>query len=223
MNEKKVLLFSGGIDSYIAWHYLNYPDTLYIDLGHKYNIQEYEKVCNLIPNTKKIELTSISKYEKEDADIPLRNLYLAMIAVNEGYDKIWIIIQKEEMSIPDRKRQFLTDASNLLSELSERKIIIDTPFENMDKVEMITWYKNKNYSIENLMKTWACYHPEATEPCGNCGACMRRFVAMKLNNINENWHDKIYDSDVAKLYKERAEKRHYSEKRSNDILKALKK
>ena len=44
-----ILLFSGGIDSFIAYHYLKEPRTLYLDLGTPYTKKEIEFVKKIDP------------------------------------------------------------------------------------------------------------------------------------------------------------------------------
>ena len=46
-----ILLFSGGIDSFVAWHYLNKPKTVYFNLQSRYSLREISVVKKLIPTT----------------------------------------------------------------------------------------------------------------------------------------------------------------------------
>lgn len=218
--KNEVLLFSGGMDSLIAWHLLGKPKTLYIDLKHKYSKQERDIVSELIPSTI-IREFDLSPFEESDANIPLRNLYLAMLAVNLDFNYIWLIVQKDEMSIPDRSAYFLNTASYFLSYLSNKGVNINTPFSHMDKIRMVENYLRKGGDPELLKRTWACYHPVGYSHCGDCPACFRRFVAMKLNGIYESWHKKVQKSKVAEDYKEKALNSYYSEERNRNILKAL--
>jgi len=217
---KEILLFSSGIDSYIAWYYLNKPQTLYINMFHKYHKEEINRVKALIPSTI-IKDLDLSKFEDWDADIPMRNLYLSMMALNMGYDKIWLSIQKEEMTTPDRSERFFKEASSLCSFLTKREIIIDTPFREMDKVDIVKWYVDSKFSVSLLKETWACYNPIKGEPCGDCGACFRRFMAFKLNKIEEPWFNKVYKSATASAYQFRAETGYYSIHRSEQIKESL--
>lgn len=240
---KDLLLFSGGMDSLIAWEYLKRPDCLYIDMGHKYANVEKAAVLKLMRsyigekcNIGIADFKLLGNFETEDATIPLRNLYFAMIGVNSGYDRIWIIVQKDEMNIPDRTYTFFIKASALLTMLSGRDIFVGTPFKQMDKTDMVKWYVKSGKDIEKLKMTWACYHPEEFKgpwdprvgattvyrPCANCPACFRRFVAMKLNGIEEEWHGSLLKSDIVKTYLERAKKgKNYSAERNKRILDAL--
>jgi 7-cyano-7-deazaguanine synthase in queuosine biosynthesis len=134
-----VVLFSGGMDSLIAWEYLNRPDRLYVELFHKYQTEERYSIFDMnLPGTMTImEAPFIGRFEKQDADIPLRNMYLVMMAANLGYSNIWVVVQKDEMSIPDRTPTFFSLASITLTYLMGRQIIVSTPFEKMDKSDMV--------------------------------------------------------------------------------------
>lgn len=217
---KEILLFSGGIDSYIAWHYLHYPQTLYVNMFHKYYKQELRTVSTLIPSTIVKEL-NLSEFEELDANIPMRNLYLVMLAANMGYDKIALIVQKEEMSIADRSENFFSKASTILSFLMGTPIIVYTPFKYVDKTDMVAWYIENNLPVDQLKQTWACYSPINNEPCGDCGACIRRLISFRLNKIEESWHEKALKSKCCKKYIERANEGYYSITRCNQIKEAL--
>lgn len=92
MNE--ILLFSAGLDSFPAWHYLGQPPALYFDLGHRYAAQERAAIEALTQATG-IEVTisdelRLGAWEAEDAIIPMRNVHLAMLAANRA-ETVWCI------------------------------------------------------------------------------------------------------------------------------------
>lgn len=194
--DNELLLYSGGMDSYIAWHYLSKPKTMYIDIHHRYNTKERVAILRTIPSTiildKQLDL---GKYEKLDADIPMRNLFLVMMAAMEGGKKIWLIIQKDETSIPDRTLHFLDEAAFMVNNLLEcNDVEIKTPFESMDKTDMVKWYNNKVGDIDSLLKTVGCYEGDSDKyinsdnlHCGDCGACLRRFVALANNGVDPGY------------------------------------
>ena len=239
MND--VVLFSGGMDSLIAWEIVGRPPALYVDLGHKYSAVERERCREIIPDPRFFDLQAIgSQFELPNAEIPLRNLYLAMVAANLGYDRIWLSVQRNEMNIPDRTPQFFSHASALLSDLTGRNIEVRTPVGEIDKVEMVEWYVSHGKDVDALKRTWACYQPVPSgrvkqipfalgatydvpemEHCGDCPACFRRFVAMKLNGIHEDWHHKVPNSHTANDYKLRAQAGVYPDDRTRQILEAL--
>ena len=47
MNNKKILLMSGGLDSLIGWFYLGKPKPIYCKMGHKYEDKELKCIKNL--------------------------------------------------------------------------------------------------------------------------------------------------------------------------------
>lgn len=233
---KEVVLFSGGMDSLIAWEIVGRPPALYVDLGHKYSGVEIQRCQEIIPEVQFFHLEEIGqRFELPSAEIPLRNLYLAMVAANLGYDRIWLSVQRNEMTIPDRSEEFFSMASNMLTMLMDRPIEVRTPVADLDKTEMVQWYVEHEKDIGDLKRTWACYQPvnviplkpgvyresDWQEHCGDCPACFRRFIAMKLNGIHEDWHVKVPTSQTANDYKLRALAGEYPEDRADQILKAL--
>ena len=80
MCTKEVLLFSGGLDSFVAYYYLNKPKTVYFDIGLEVCKREIEIVKKMVPDT--IIDTSINLKDREVPGdtkfIPGRNLYYAM-------------------------------------------------------------------------------------------------------------------------------------------------
>ncbi len=207
---KRILLYSGGMDSLIAWEYLERPETLYVDLGHLYADKEIEAVKSTVPDTTILSYPGIGKYEKQDAEIPARNLFLSILAAQEGADIIYMIVQKDEMSIPDRTMPFMEDASAMLSKLFGRFIKIYTPFSDKDKTEMVAWYITNDSSVEsiqNLQNTVGCYEG-GTRHCGNCPACFRRYVAFMNNGISVDFE---LTERIKNFYKSRLNK--YSKQR----------
>ena len=132
---KEVLLYSGGMDSLIAWEYLKRPETLYINLKHKYYKEELSSVLLTVPDTKILDSAlSLGAFETAGAEIPMRNMYMAMAAASLGYEKIWLVVQKDEMSIPDRTEKFFLKASEMISFLMGKTVVVNSPFKHMDKI-----------------------------------------------------------------------------------------
>jgi 7-cyano-7-deazaguanine synthase in queuosine biosynthesis len=175
-----------------------------------------------------VDMRSVgSMFEEEDATIPQRNMYLAMVAANLGYTDINIIAQKEERSIPDRSASFFRMASEVITYLTGRPTKVSSPFADMDKIDMVRWYIDNLKDMKALEGTWACYTPVRSglhrEPCGNCPACFRRFNALILNGYHEQWFFRLKKSKVVAEYYLRAKKgTHYSTERSAKILAAIK-
>jgi 7-cyano-7-deazaguanine synthase in queuosine biosynthesis len=221
--SKDILLFSGGLDSLIAWYYLNEPKCLYVNLGHKYNIKE-RIATDSISKAVGMDLTvdnrlSMGDFEREDAYIPMRNSFLAHIASLYG-DKIWIVAQKGEMDIPDRSPKFFNEITDLLKFLNGNlNIQVSTPFSDMTKTDMVSWYVEQGLPIDILKLTSSCYNGDR---CGTCPACFRRWVSMELNSISEYYKVNPWETPLAQVYAQRAKEGYYNYQRTDEILLALK-
>jgi len=222
-----ILLFSGGLDSYIAYHYLGWYNpgikisTLYCDLGHRYAVHEVEKVKELIPTTIIDTRLNLADWEEKDANIPMRNAFLSMIASH--YDReIILVVQKGEMEIPDRTQKFMEDISKLITRLKvpSRACKIWSPFTQMTKASMVQWYLITGLSEQKLLKTRSCYSA-GEKPCGKCSACFRRWVAMSLNDLHEEYESPILLNEKIPDYIRKMMKGKYDAQRTAETLAAL--
>jgi len=202
MNQ--ILLYSGGMDSYIAWHKLGKPPTLFVPLGHRYEEVEIQAVKYTIPDTQIAERVVLTQFEKPDAEIPARNLLLVLEAAWRGADKIWLVVQKDEKQIPDRSHKFLLKASKMISYLFDREVVVDTPFWAVDKTDMVRWYVENvgRDKVKELLCTVGCYNIKRYEDshCGDCGACFRRYVAFMNNDIHPGYE---LSERIKSYYRER--------------------
>ena len=241
--RKKILLLSGGLDSACSL-FLFKPDyAITINIGVDYNLAESfsvkylsEKYRLLFGNITKFitinNVLNLKRYEKEDNEIPMRNLYLIMVAINEikllepnvEILDIVLVVQKDEMDIPDRKIKFFNRAEEILSSLSGININLRLPFLYKDKTDILSEVKNtygEELARSIYMYSYSCYNLSITE-CGNCKACFRKWVA----GINNDFYYDIYSikpyySDIKNYYLENLDK--YSKDRQNRIITAIKK
>ncbi len=220
-----ILLFSGGLDSFIAYYYLNKPQTLYVDLHHKYAIKEKEAVVEL---SKLLKMNTIidsstldlSKHEEADADIPMRNMFLAMNAAYYG-DNVYVISQRGETSIPDRSPKFFSMASKDISFLMKKPIMVSTPFLKMTKTIMVKWYIENDYSVENLLKTVSCFSSTNGKQCGKCGSCFRRFISLEYNGIHEDYENNMLEWDQIPIYIKKMKNGEYDKQRTLETKQVL--
>lgn len=79
---KKVLLYSGGLDSYIISRLWKPDVKLYFDYGIPQNVEEIKH----LPSDVIIKKINLSDYMQDDGlnTIPLRNLFFSAMAVNYG-------------------------------------------------------------------------------------------------------------------------------------------
>ena len=219
IKENEVLLFSGGVDSLTAWFYLKYPRCLYVDLNHRYYQKEIDAVDNLKRSMEKYCEESWDKFifytrrlnmgglEKPDAEIPMRNAFFAMLGslplvnfngdVFGKIDKVWLSFEKgtEHNISNDRSPEFCNMMSNLLTYLNGRKIVVDSPFWNMSKGEIVKWMLGNVLNAEDMLKqTVSCYSSEDGH-CGQCPSCFRKFLAFEWAGIDTKG---MFNSDITK-------------------------
>jgi 7-cyano-7-deazaguanine synthase len=218
----KILLFSGGLDSLVCWFYLGKPKTLFVNVGQRYFKKEDACVKKIAKLTKMRvlynTLRAIGKWEKPDADIPQRNMFLLQLGANYA-DEVYLTIQKDEFSIPDRKPEFFKKAAELVGYLLEREIKFPIPFENMDKFDLIKWYKDNGHPIDLLYETVGCYD-KGEGHCGNCGACLRRFTSLIYNDIDPRFKLK---REIVEQYLKKFKENKYSPERTKKSLEAFEK
>jgi 7-cyano-7-deazaguanine synthase in queuosine biosynthesis len=216
-----ILLYSGGLDSFIAWHYLNKPKTLYLSLGHRYTTHEIAAIKKTIPDTIIDTRLDLADWEEKDANIPLRNAFLIMIA--SKYDKdVVLVVQRGEMNIPDRSVYFFNRFGEWLTFLWGEGATLSTPFFHMTKTEMVRWFLKEVKNKTALLSTRSCFSP-GDSPCGNCAACFRRWVAFINNDIGEEYENDITKYSGIPDYIDKMKRKRYDRLRTEETFAALKK
>lgn len=183
--KKDVLLFSGGLDSYIAYYYLGEPTAIFVNMKHKYADIELERVHQMISqfNMNIIidnDTFDFSRMELPNAIIPNRNMYLAMLASNYG-DNIWMAACDGDYNL-DKNPEIFNKASSFFSALMDRNIKVDTPFWDWTKTDMIRWYLKNGYPKEGLYSTYSCFN-NGERHCGRCPSCLRRWIGFYNNDL----------------------------------------
>ena len=214
---KRILLFSGGIDSYIAWHYLGKPPTLYFGLNSRYSERELITIRELVPKTiLDISLDLRSREQGEKAYIPFRNLLLAAQAVHYS-DNIIIAGVKDDM-VRDKNEKAFEAMSSILSELEQRHITITSPFWEMTKEQIVKWYIDNVGPGTDLLQTFSCYKRKAEKNyCAQCPACFRKWNALWRNGVELVFEGK----ELMQEYYTAAGNGKYIEERCFSILEAI--
>jgi 7-cyano-7-deazaguanine synthase in queuosine biosynthesis len=189
-------------------------------LGHRYEKFEKDWINELVPNTLFDHTIKLGQWEHEDAFIPLRNLFLVSVAALYSNDII-LTVQKGELTLADRSPLFMLESGRLLGYLKDKIVSVDSPFVNMTKTQMVTWYLGAGNKEEDLHKTRSCYSTEYL-PCGRCTACFRRWVAFTNNGITETFKHNILDYEEIPHYLQRIKDGYYDEVRAEETIRALK-
>lgn len=182
---KKVLLYSGGMDSWLIdklWK----PDVkLFIDIGTDNNKEEFKRLPSDVI-VKKIEL---SDFEDKDNNflLPLRNLFFVEMASYYGDE---ICLGATGSSTHYDKNQTFIDKSEdiinyLYSEAYDKKIKIVMPFRNYSKSDMLRMYIEQGGSAKRAWdETFSCYQPINGQMCGECSSCKKKIMAFKENGFD---------------------------------------
>ena len=236
--DKEVLCLSGGLDSTIAWHYLQYPEAVYVKLNHRYQQKELTTIQNLkkyIESHSSLKLLlhivdgpDLSLFEYgETAYIPRRNLLLALIASYYG-NKIYIVGIKGDKVEDKSPEAFKTMsyAINFISKPTDIPVKIDSPFWNMTKTQIVKWFLdtfNEKYALGILKTSVSCYSQSTLGQCGRCPSCFRKWIALEAAGIKcYDWFENdIRKWEGIKRYRKRAEEGYYDPARCKDILEVL--
>jgi len=200
---KECLLYSGGVDSYIAREYLlsegHEFDCLYFNHGGRYTKQELEVIRELPFDVKISGHIKLQDIERPDAYIPNRNILFSVMALSLGYDKIWLGGSKSDR-IGDNKPEICNQLSDLMSHVNDTYQKIDSPFYDCYKDDMVKWYVKRYSSFSLVRNTFSCFEPNEfyhesnvvigglstkykTKECLQCSACFRKCAVLFSGGI----------------------------------------
>ena len=184
---RPILLFSAGLDSFPAWHYLGRPPALYFDIRHHFREQELAAVSDLAGRCQ-MDLTistelDLSAWDTPQGDlIPFRNVLLAMLAALRA-DVIWCAGVKGDHT-DDKSPEAFAAMSEMLTRFAGRPVRVDSPFWEMTKTDIVAWYLREGLPAQDLLATFSCLTPGSrTEHCGRCPSCLRRWIALANNGL----------------------------------------
>lgn len=204
--SSEILLYSGGIDSFIAWFFLGKPKVLFVDMGLKSNFLEKKTVIEVSKKFPEMDLVlanlDLSWIPMSETELPMRNLFLVMVASCFA-DNIWIVCQKGETNLADRDSEFMEMSSNILTKLWGAKKAVWSPFFDLTKVDMVKWYTQNVGDINDLDALTACCY-QGEKFCGNCSACFRKWVSLRLNGGGACYDASIRKGSFLKKYIDRA-------------------
>jgi 7-cyano-7-deazaguanine synthase in queuosine biosynthesis len=193
---KKILLYSGGLDSYLIKELWKPDLLLYIDVNSKYSLGErVHFTCqsstydNLV-----IDELDLGKWEREDLIIPLRNMYLIMWATNyadEEGAEICIGATAGDR-VYDKSESFVSMFEPVLNYLYQpqhwtngKTFRINIDYKSKTKHQILKEYLDQGGTLEDAFNnSLSCYNPTWTDgkvaPCWKCKPCFRKFVAFAL-------------------------------------------
>lgn len=183
---KKVLLYSGGMDSWLMSKLWKPDIKLYVDMKTRYSENELARVRKE-PDVQVVEFP-LGQWEREDAIIPLRNLYLAMVACNvTGSEDVEILIGATAGDrVLDKSPEFVNKTTDLLSYLytpqhwipEGKKVRVCIDYKQYTKTDLLKMFKEQGGDLEEAFtRSFSCYNPVDGHECWHCKPCFRKFTA----------------------------------------------
>jgi 7-cyano-7-deazaguanine synthase in queuosine biosynthesis len=186
--NKQVILYSGGMDSFILASM--YPDAmkLYVDVNSKYSEKELAFLPGDVVRSHDLNL---AEYERDDAIIPARNMFLALIAAQYG-EHIMLGATHGDLST-DKDENWASMATSILRYMFSgkhfqpaRDMQVLLPIKDKTKAELVRQYQLAGHDAQALLQTVSCYHPQHKH-CGACKSCLRKWVALEYNHIDSGY------------------------------------
>jgi 7-cyano-7-deazaguanine synthase in queuosine biosynthesis len=231
-NNKKVLLYSGGMDSYIISKIDNFDTLLYIDTKSKYSKIEIDFLKK--QNLKNLEIDTrldLSDVEMQSALVPLRNLFFVSIGTYYG-DEIVLGATAGDRSF-DKDITFAEKSSDILSYIyskswwSEgRNIRVNLKYKDWTKKDLIEEYIKQGYDVQDLInKSFSCYFPDNGKECMKCKPDIRKYTFLsKYIDIGDEKREALrnfYTPNVIQEIKERVGTVHSRGQEDTETLEAI--
>lgn len=205
---KIVILYSGGLDSFILKKYAEktYPDAEVKCLYYKHGADSEDKEIERLPDFVEVrnldwlsqKIRPVVKKDDPFAGaiyIPGRNLVFAVLAASQELaDEIWMgtVWDEDNPQGTDKNELFRSSTSSLISYVLSPfidKVALRFPFvENLwTKAKCVEWAINNGVEVKDIVQTVSCWHQKEHRPCGQCKQCFKRYFVFFLNGFTEDY------------------------------------
>jgi 7-cyano-7-deazaguanine synthase len=230
----RVLLSSGGMDSYLVAHLPEMHDAIhvFVDVGQRYAHHEREAALRLFRHLHlhrgwpvkfvEVNASNFARHEHSTGIIPFRNAELILNAAQYGTE-IYLGVIADEIN-SDKSEEFLRAMETVLN-ISHRKqywtegktFTMHTPLRCFTKAEAIkNFLRDKSNSFSVLKQSVSCYSEE--RHCGKCASCFKRWVALTVATGTDHGSDFIEHPGV---YFQTLDMGGYTPRRRDEILRAV--
>lgn len=241
-NEKQMkilILYSGGLDSFIMYHYAkyHYPFADIKCVYYKHGCQSEKSELANLPQFVEVKTmewlsdsnTAMSKKTDPFAGniyIPGRNLaFVTLGACQYLPDEIWLGVLSDENNYgaTDKNIYFQQETEKLLNYVLspfKSNIKLRFPFvENRwNKLTAIQWALEIGIEKSLLIQQISCWHHDGIN-CGQCKQCFKRELNFKLLGISDVYKiDPIksdYGKSMIKMYVEKYKSNDYNQDEAN--------
>ena len=187
----EILMFSSGMDSLIMKIIFGYTDRecLFVDMGTNENMQEAKIIDQYFPEVKRHYLP-LARFELHNKIIPFRNQILCYIGAQYGSQISFAFTAGDTTRDKDFVFKAQMEGSlNYFCGIPEKSPFpgevysINIPFKTITKSEMLKMYIDKGHDVDYLLsRSVSCYEGKEKQ-CGGCRSCLRKFVALVLNEV----------------------------------------
>lgn len=196
-----VLLYSGGLDSYLYSYLLRPTYLLYFDSGSVYSPKEITQFSKLPLYGKLIIDKSFNFKEVENNMVHNRNLFFALKAL-EYSQKVYLGVNLNDYAY-DKTKPFIDSFNELITVMYaeqnplgidfERDWGLYAPFIDKSKSQLIQLALAEGLPIDTIKRIRTCYSETSDIGCGKCLPCMHKGVA--LNTLG-HYHRNLFDEDL---------------------------
>jgi 7-cyano-7-deazaguanine synthase in queuosine biosynthesis len=196
--ETSVLLYSGGLDSFIAASLMDPDVLLHVDTGTEYGDVETRKLTvprGMEDRLARVPMKDLSQWEREeDLILPGRNAHLVLAAAQYG-DVIMLGATAGDRT-NDKNEKFAKLMTKLLQHMYDvqwwlpegRKPRVILPIKDKTKRQLVREYMRQGFWWQDLKdRTFSCYYPKGDEPCARCKPCVRKWVALWGEGIDPGY------------------------------------
>jgi len=185
-----VLLYSGGLDSFVLRHTQAFDHILYFHTGTEDGEKEKANIqVNGWGDVVEIVSFPLAQFELPNKIIPFRNYIFAMLAANWGNT----ITIGSTLGDTTRDKDYVFKSScetilNYFGSVSEKMpykashFEVLMPFKDITKTEIVEYFLTYDRKPSDLKESRSCYKGGDKE-CGKCRACLRKYVAFANNGI----------------------------------------
>jgi 7-cyano-7-deazaguanine synthase in queuosine biosynthesis len=193
----KVVLYSGGLDSFCMAHAVKPDLLLYFDIGlpeQQEEMKAISKMSNLGTLSAPVFFDSrfrLAGTKLENEVLPFRNLYFIIAAFCFG-SKIYLGKTASSRNL-DKDPVFAAKALDVCKYISQnpaknpKGLLVEDmeiilPFDLKTKSTFLGEFIDAGGNLDHLLMTRSCYKPYGQE-CGVCQSCIRKSIALVNNGI----------------------------------------
>lgn len=222
----EVLLYSGGLDSFVLNYTINPDKRLMFDLGTEESMKEVEMALNSPFEVEVVEGIDLEQFSLDNDIIPHRNTIMALLASNYG-NQVYLGATKGDTT-KDKDFVWAEMTEGMLNYFGKdsHKVAHDDypygvimPFKDMTKTDIVEKYLDMGGHPKELVR-WSrsCYNADTShKECGECRSCIRKAIALELNDImnyggqyfESNPFNNISEEDHEKLLSRKGEAEDY--------------